>query len=152
MNCMTATTFIDTNILVYAASNSPADQAKRKMARQALSQPNIAFSAQVLQEFYAAAVTKQRLQMTHEEAVAVLQSLAAFPVCSISRELVLQAIDAKQRFGISYWDAAIIAAAKELGCQTIVSEDLSHGQQYDGVRVVNPFVSAPSPPSHSGGT
>ncbi len=76
---MTAT-FIDTNVLVYAASNAPDDQVKRAVARRALAQPDIGFSAQVPQEFYAVAVTKQRLQMSHEEALAVIQSLAAFPV------------------------------------------------------------------------
>ncbi len=137
---MTATVFVDTNVLLYAASNAAADQEKRSVARRVLSEPEIGFSAQVLQEFYSAAVTKQRLKMTHDEAVAVLQSLAAFPVCTISREIVMQAIDAKQRFGISYWDAAIVAAAKQLGCRTLYSEDLNHGQDYDGVRVVNPFL------------
>jgi predicted nucleic acid-binding protein len=83
------------------------------VARQVLAQPDIAFSAQVLQEFYAGAVTKQRLKMTHDEAFAVLQSLTAFPVCPISRDLVLQATHAKQRHGISYWDAAILIAAKQ---------------------------------------
>jgi predicted nucleic acid-binding protein len=143
---MTATIFIDTNVLLDAASNAPADRAKNAVARQALSQQRIAFSAQVLQEFYAAAVTKQRLQMTHDEAVAVLQSLTAFPVCPISRDLVLQAVEAKQRHGISYWDAAILVAAKQLGCQLVYSEDLSHGRLYDGVRVLNPFLSAVPPP------
>jgi predicted nucleic acid-binding protein len=57
----------------------------------------------------------------------------------------LDAISAKQRFGISYWDAAILAAAKQLGCHTVYSEDLNHGQDYDGVRVVNPFLAATSP-------
>jgi predicted nucleic acid-binding protein len=147
MNFMTATTFIDTNILLYAASNAPADQAKRIVARQVLSQPQIGFSAQVLQEFYAAAVTKQRLQMTHDEAVGVLVSLAAFPVWPVSRDLVLEAIDAKQRFGISYWDAAIITAARQMGCRKVYSEDLNHGQQYDGVRVLNPFLPGSPPPT-----
>jgi predicted nucleic acid-binding protein len=137
---MTATSFLDTNILIYAASNAAADQAKRQVARQLLTRPDIGFSAQVLQEFYAVAVTKQRLQMTHDEAVAVLQSLAAFPVWPISRDLVLEATDVKQRFGISYWDAAIITAAKQMGCQTLYSEDLNPGQVYDGVTVVNPFM------------
>ncbi|MCI0357081.1 MAG: PIN domain-containing protein [Planctomycetaceae bacterium] len=116
---MTAIAFIDTNVLVYAGSNAAADQPKRVIARQLLSQVLPVFSAQVLQEFYSAAVTKQRLQMTHDEACAVLQSLAAFPVCPISRDLVLQAIDCRQRNGISYWDAAIVAAASELGCPSI---------------------------------
>ena len=109
---MTATTFIDTNVLLYAASNAPDDQAKRAVARQILAQSEIGFSAQVLQEFYAAAVAKQRLQMTHDEALSVLQSLAVFPVWPISRDLVLAAIDAKARLQVSYWDAAILVAAK----------------------------------------
>jgi predicted nucleic acid-binding protein len=54
--------------------------------------------------------------------------------------LVLEAIDTKQRFGISYWDAAIIAAAKAMGCGTVYSEDFSAGHVYDGVTVVNPFA------------
>jgi predicted nucleic acid-binding protein len=139
---MTATVFVDTNVLLYAASNAPADQAKRAIAQQALSEPGIGFSAQVLQEFYACAVVKNRLQMTHDEAVSVLQSLAAYPVLSISRELVLEAASAKQRFGISYWDAAILTAAKHMGCSIVYSEDLNHGQDYDGVRVINPFLAA----------
>jgi predicted nucleic acid-binding protein len=46
---------------------------------------------------------------------------------------------------ISYWDAAIVAAAKKLGCHTLYSEDLNDGQDYDGVTVVNPFNAAPAP-------
>jgi predicted nucleic acid-binding protein len=136
---MTATHFVDTNVLLYAASNSPADQPKRLIARHVLTDPNICFSPQVLQEFYAAAVTKQRLQMTHDEAVAVLTSLAAFPVWPITRDLVLEAASAKQQFQISYWDAAILTAARQMGCQTIYSEDLDPSRNYGGLRVVNPF-------------
>src|SRR5437870_1562083 len=125
---MTVTSFIDTNILLYAGSNAAADQVKRQVARGLLTRPDIGFSAQVLQEFYAAAIAKHHLQMTHDEAVAVLQSLAAFPVWPISRDLVLDAIDVKKRFGISYWDAAIVTAAKQMGCHTLYSEDLNPGQ------------------------
>lgn len=145
MSSMTATCFIDTNVLLYAASNATQDQTKRHVARGLLAQPDIGFSAQVLQEFYAAAIAKQHLQMSHDEAVAVLQSLAAFPVWPISRDLVLQAIEAKQRFGISYWDAAILTAAKLMGCRTLYSEDFNAGQDYDGVMAVNPFAATPTP-------
>jgi predicted nucleic acid-binding protein len=112
------------------------------VARELLKRTDIGFSAQVLQEFYSVAVSKQRLGMTHDEAVAALQSLAAYPVWPISRELVLEAIGVRQRFGISYWDAAILAAAKQMGCRTVYSEDLNAGQDYDGVTVVNPFTAA----------
>lgn len=76
---MIATTFIDTNVLVYAASNAGEDREKRTRARQLLCQPDIAFSAQVLQEFYVSAVTKKKLEMTHEEVVAVLHPFVHFP-------------------------------------------------------------------------
>jgi len=142
---MTAKFFVDTNILLYAGSNAAEDQAKRQIARGLLTRPDIGFSAQVLQEFYAVAVTKQRLKMTHDEALAVLQSLAAFPVWPVTRNLVLEAIVAKQRYGISYWDAAIIAASKQMGCGTLYSEDLNAGQNYDGVTVVDPFAASAAP-------
>ena len=44
-----------------------------------------------------------------------------------------------QRFGLSYWDGAILSAARALGCDAVYSEDLSSQQDYDGVRVINPF-------------
>ena len=116
---MTAAYFVDTNILLYAASNAAPDQPKRNIARGVLSRPDIGFSAQVMQEFYAAAIGKRHLQMTHAEALAVLHALGAYPVWPVSRDLVLAAIDAKERFGISYWDAAILTAAKQMGCHTV---------------------------------
>lgn len=140
---MTAAYFIDTNVLLYAASNAVADQPKRRVARGLLVRPDIGFSAQVLQEFYAAAIAKQHLQMTHDEAFTVFQSLRAFPVWPITRVLVLEAVDAKQRLSISYWDAAIVTAARQMERHKIYSEDLSSGQSYDGVTVVNPFAAAP---------
>ena len=143
---MTATALIDTNILVYAASNAVADRDKRAISRQILAQPQIGFSAQVLQEFYAAAVTKQRLEMTHDEALAVVLSLSEFPVWPITRELVVEAIDSKQRFQIYYWDAAILTAARQMGCRAVYSEDLNAGQEYDGVKVINPFAAGASAP------
>ena len=50
-----------------------------------------------------------------------------------------RAVDLKERFGISYWDAAILSAAKQLNCETVYSEDLNAGQDYDGVIVINRF-------------
>jgi predicted nucleic acid-binding protein len=134
---MTAEYFVDTNVLLYAASNSAADQPKRVIAREILARTDIGFSAQVMQEFYSAAIAKKHLQMTHDEALAVLKSLATFPICPVTA--VLEAIDRKVRFGISYWDAAITTAATKLASHTVFSEDLNAVQIYDGVKVVNPF-------------
>src|SRR5262245_35990776 len=116
---MTARSFVDTNVLLYAGSNATDDQAKRRAARTLLCRPDIVFSAQVLQEFYSVAVSKKRLQLTHDEALAVLTSLAAFPICPITHELVLKAIDLRQRYTISNWDAAVLVAAKQMGCDVV---------------------------------
>jgi predicted nucleic acid-binding protein len=136
---MTAKFFVDTNILLYAASRAADDRSKRQIARDLLQRSDFALSAQVLQEFYVVAIARHRLEITEDEAVVVLQSLEAYPVCPITGELVMEAVKLRQRYQISYWDAAIIAAARTMGCGTVYSEDLSDGQAYDGVTVVNPF-------------
>jgi len=99
---VTAKFFVDTNVLVYAASNAVADQPRRDLALELLDRSDLALSAQVLAEFYSAATSKTKLNMTHDDAVVLLQSLARIPVCPITRELVMQAIDLRQRCNISY--------------------------------------------------
>ena len=56
------------------------------------------------------------------------------------RELVLAALSLRNRYNLSHWDAAILCAAARLGAHTVISEDLSHGQRYDGITVLNPFL------------
>jgi predicted nucleic acid-binding protein len=109
-----------------------------------LSQAGIGFSAQVMQEFYYAAVRKERLKITHDEAVLILEALRSFPVLPIGKDLVLQAVGLTARYRVSYWDAAIIVAARRLGCEILYSEDLNHGQEYDGIKVMNPFLATAS--------
>ncbi|HZM02467.1 MAG TPA: PIN domain-containing protein [Candidatus Saccharimonadales bacterium] len=137
---MTAQCFADTNIFLYAGSKDPADAAKKKIARRLIAFEDIGLSAQVLQEFIAAAASKQRLGIDAAEAKATLGVLVAFPIVPITAGLVLQAWEIKSRYQISYWDAAIIAAAQELSCEVIYSEDLNDGQNYAGVVVRNPFA------------
>ncbi|GFG75628.1 hypothetical protein MBOT_29930 [Mycobacterium botniense] len=62
-----------------------------------------------------------------------------FPVAAITTRLMLAALAAHRRFGLSYWDAAILEASRSLGCDVVLSEDLSDGEDYAGVRVENPF-------------
>jgi len=130
---MTARFFVDTNVLAYAASNAVADQAKRKRALDLIEQPDLALSGQVLAEFYVTATSKAKLNLTHDEAVFLLNTLDRIPACPITRELVMAAVTLRQRYQISYWDAAILAAAKAMGCATVYSEVLNDGQSYDGV-------------------
>ena len=141
---MTAKFFVDTNVLVYAASNAVADQPRRDLALELLDRPDLALSAQVLAEFYSVATSKTKLNLTHEEAVVLLQSLARIPVCPITRQLVMEAVELRHRFQISYC-AAIIAAAKQMGCTAVYREDLNPGQDYDDVTVMNPFAVTTAP-------
>jgi len=137
---MTAQYFVDTNILLYAGSGHPDDAGKRVVALDILRRGDVGFSAQVMQEYYDVAYRKGRLGISREEALSALRAIARRPVAPINAELVLRAAVLADRFQISYWDAAIVAAALELGCQTVYSEDLNHQQNYDGVTVVNPFI------------
>ena len=131
----------DTNILLYAVSNREADAGKRARAEATLMEPDLALSVQVLQEFYHQATRPLGLAgLTHEQAMEFLHPLTALPTQEITVELFNRATEIRARFGISYWDAAILAAAKMLGCEAVYSEDLSHEEDYDGVRVINPFA------------
>jgi predicted nucleic acid-binding protein len=99
-----------------------------------------AISAQVLQEFIANALHKPRLGITESNIEATLQMAALVRVQPVTHELVVSAVMLRRRFQLSQWDATIIAAALELGCHTVYSEDLNHGQDYGGVTVINPFL------------
>jgi predicted nucleic acid-binding protein len=57
----------------------------------------------------------------------------------ITHEIVVSAVILRRRYEVSQWDATIPAAAAELGCAIVYSEDMNDGQDYDGIRVVNPF-------------
>lgn len=139
MKFMTAASFLDTNIFLYAGSRAPADAKKQRIAADLIRKWDFAISAQVLQEFIANALGKKALGFSEAGIAATLESLRDATVLPITGELVEKAFLLRRRFHISYWDAAILAAALELGCQTLYSEDLNHGQSYDGVRVINPF-------------
>ena len=83
---------------------------------------------------------KKRLGITDQEVATTLAALLEYPVLPITGELVTNACEIKARYAVSYWDAAIIAAARALGSKIIYSEDLNSGQDYGGVVVINPFV------------
>jgi predicted nucleic acid-binding protein len=135
--------FVDTNVLLYAVSRDPEEQDKAARANDLLAARDLALSVQVLQEFYVQATRAGRPDpLTHEQASRLVESFLRFPVQDITTGLMLAAAATCQRFGISYWDAAILEAARSLGCDVVLSEDLSDGQDYAGVRVENPFGTA----------
>jgi predicted nucleic acid-binding protein len=136
----TTVQFVDTNILLYAISRDPAEQDKAKRADEILAGQDLALSVQVLQEFYVQATRASRSDpITHAQAVRLIESFRRFPVQDITSAILMAALDARQRFQLSYWDSAIIEASRAMGCTEVLSEDMSDGQDYAGVRVTNPF-------------
>ena len=132
--------FVDTNILLYAASTDPREQSKSEVALSVLEGDDLALSVQVLQEFYVQATRSGKPErLTHAQASLLIESFLRFPVQEMTVELLQAALASKARFRISYGDAAIIEAARAQGCHAVLSEDLNHGQDYYGVKVVNPF-------------
>lgn len=101
---------------------------------------DLALSTQVLQEFYVQATRASRADaLTHRQAADLVTAFARFPVQSMSVGLIHAAMEVRERFGLPYRDAAIVEAARALGCTAVLSEDLSHDQGYDGLVVINPF-------------
>ena len=138
---------LDTNVLLYAVSATAEDAGKRRRALDLLSGRDLVLSVQVLQEFYVQATRPSRAgALTHAEATAFIEALQRFPVQAITLAVMRAAFAIRERFGLSYWDGAILAAAQARGCDAVYSEDLSAGQDYDGVRVINPFARSPRPP------
>lgn len=132
--------FVDTNVLLYAISSAPHEAAKARTAAALLNELDLALSVQVLQEFYVQATRAQAASpLGHDDAVAFIDTLRRFPLQDVTPRLLDAALAARKRWGLSYWDAAIVEAARLLGCEVLLTEDLQHGQDLDGVRVVDPF-------------
>lgn len=132
--------FADTNVLLYAVSDRPEESAKAEVAREILDRTDIVVSTQVLQEFYVQATRPSRSHpLTHDQATGLVEAFSRFAVQDITLPIVQASLALKARYGLSYWDCAIIEAARAAGCDVVLSEDMSDGQDLDGVHVVNPF-------------
>ncbi|MDB5399687.1 MAG: hypothetical protein QOF70_3900 [Acetobacteraceae bacterium] len=132
--------FLDTDILLYAISPHPEEAAKRTAADALLNQDDGALSVQVLQEFYVQATRPTRAgRLPHDLAVGLIRAWTRFRVQETTVPILEAALEIKVTHGFSYWDSAIIAAARALGCHRLYSEDMSHGREIDGVTIINPF-------------
>jgi predicted nucleic acid-binding protein len=134
--------FLDTNILLYAISKDPAERRKTETALSLLASgtDELGLSVQVLQEFFVQATSQSRRgALPRGLAAEYLDHWQEFTVQENTVALFRAAVLASGRFGLSYWDASIIEAARMLGCRIVLSEDLQHGGSYGGVRVQNPF-------------
>ena len=135
--------FVDTNVLIYAVSAAPEEARKTDLALTLLEEFDLVLSVQVLQEFYVQATRATRPgALTHGEAVLFATSLTRYRVQEMTLPVMYLAFDFRERFHLSYGDSAILAAAHTSGCRTVYSEDFNPEQDYDGVRIINPFTSS----------
>lgn len=140
MRSTIAMRFVDTNVLLYAVSTNRLERAKCDTARSLLEAEDLALSTQVLQEFYVQATRSSRPDpLRHEQAANLVEAWLRFRVQAITVEVMQCALSTHQRWGLSYWDAAIVESARMLQCDVLLTEDLQNGMNFAGVRVVNPF-------------
>jgi predicted nucleic acid-binding protein len=136
---MSVDCFIDTNVLIYAATGTETDRLKREKAQALIASTNFGISTQVLQEFYVSATRKAHIRMPPRIALEWMEQLEGRPCVIVDPDLVRLAAAISIRYQVSYWDGAILAAAEALGAEVIYSEDLQHNQKYRAARVENPF-------------
>lgn len=132
--------FLDTNVLIYAAAGKHDEPRKFRIAYDLVLNRQFGVSGQVLAEFYYNVLRKPLIPPSLNEIDAWIDRLAAHPFTPIDVALIRAGVFLSQRFQISYWDAAVIAAAERLGAETLYTEDLNHGQRYGSVQVINPFL------------
>lgn len=140
-----STVFVDTNVLLY--SEDLADAGKHRAARDWLAvlwQRRCGrLSTQVLHEFYVVATRKLRPAMPAGDARAEVRRYQRWQPWLVDHATVETAWAVESRFGLSYWDSLMVAAALQQGCDLLLTEDLQHGQVIDGVRIANPFLVGP---------
>lgn len=138
---MTDLVFVDSNVLVYSRDADAG--VKREKAAAWLEHlwryRSGRLSVQVLQEFYVTATRKLQKALAPDLARAEVRNLMAWDPIQISADILESAFAMEDRYRLSFWDALIVAASARAGCRTILSEDLQHGQDLEGVTVLNPF-------------
>lgn len=137
--------FVDTNILVYFRDASEPD--KQQQSREWLNRlwrtRTGVLSFQVLSEYYVTITQKLRPGLSQEEAWRDVQALFTWSPVGQDVSSFQIAKDVQTRFGFSWWDALIVSAAKKAGCRYLLTEDLQHGQELNGLTVISPFEVSP---------
>lgn len=138
----TADYFLDTNILVYAYDLSAGQKHLRaaQLIEECWENENGCLSLQVLQEFFVTVTQKISPPLDHHVARQIVADLTHWRLHAPDADDLLQAIDYKQNYQLSFWDALIIQSAACLGCEKLFSEDLIHDHRYGDVHVINPFL------------
>ena len=142
---MNGKVFIDTNVFVYSIDASPEQRGKletaRRIVKELIRKDQGVVSIQVLQEFYNTATKKIEVPLAANEALEYLRYMSILEIVQPDFDLIVAAIHLHQKHLISFWDALILQAAHAAGCVKILSEDLQHGFDFNGLSVENPFLS-----------
>jgi predicted nucleic acid-binding protein len=135
---MSVPDFLDTNVLIYAYDKEDPDkqQTARELVRKALDGQMVT-STQVLAEFAATLLHKKSVRP--ERVTAMLDALGPIKLIFPDGDLVRRAVEARDKYGVHFYDGMVVAAAERGGCERIWSEDLNAGQKYFGIVVENPF-------------
>jgi predicted nucleic acid-binding protein len=143
---MTARVFVDTNVLVYARDRTDEEKHRRAMAWVAALWQERAgrLSWQVVQEYYVTVTRKLDPPRDRSDAREDVTSLVTWRPIPIGLPTIDVAWGIEDRFGLSWWDALIVAAAQIGECAYLLSEDLQEGQDFEGVTVISPFSKSPS--------
>lgn len=138
---MSVSSFVDTNILLY--SRDASEPAKQSIASALLDElwdnRNGRLSVQVLNEYFVNATRKLDPGLSPEEAWDDIEALNAWKPIAIDMPMLTRAYAVHRRYGLSWWDSMIVAAAEASGCARIYSENLCDTTSYFGITVVNPF-------------
>ena len=136
---MSANSFFDTNIFLYADDTRFPDKQKKAvdLIEEHWRNGSATISLQILQEYFHGATSK--LSLPVEKAREKVELISAFRLAILRPPDLLSAIDIHRLHKISFWDALVVRAAQQTGCRVLFSEDMQQGRDFDGVRVVNPF-------------
>ena len=134
--------FVDANVLAYAfdKSSSPKKQVAQRLIEELMEEGRLRVSTQVLQELFVTLTRKVSRPCSIEEALAVLEDLAAWPLMVVDYAAIRAAAGLAGQAKISFWDALIVVSAARAGAEALYTEDLNDGQEILGVRISNPFA------------
>lgn len=139
---MTATIFVDTNVLVYA--RDAGEPAKQRVAAEWLRELWVEqrgrTSTQVLTEYYTTVTRKLKPGLAADAAWDDVNALFAWEPQPIDRAVIVRAREVERLHSLSWWDSMIVAAAQIQDCAVLLSEDLQHGWTCGSVTVRNPFA------------
>ncbi|WP_085462708.1 PIN domain-containing protein [Mesorhizobium australicum] len=130
--------FLDSNVLLYAASERSRDPRRFDIAIELVLGSLFGISGQSLAEF--TNVARRKKLLSDPEIDQWLAFLGTFPFVPVDQTYVMAGFDAARRYQLKYYDAALLAAAERLGAPVFYTEDLNHNQVYGSVRAVNPFL------------